>query len=289
MVAALIGTERGLHHLDGHVEMADAAVAHMAGSWVVADGNLHVREAEGWTGVDLPTTDRITCVAATVDGALAGTAGAHLLDVAKGRAAPVTSFEDAPTSEAWHTPWGGPADVRSIAVAADSSTYVNVHVGGILRHDLDGWHPTIDLLTDVHQVVTVNGCILAALGDGGLAISADRGESWRRRTDGLHATYCRAVAVAGDTVMLSASKGPSGQQAALYRAPLDNDAPFERCIDGLPEWFDGNIDTHTLVALGDEVFAGTRGGTVYHSPNAGHTWEQVADGLPPIRCLEVAE
>lgn len=289
MTRVVIGTERGLHRLDGHVEMADAVVAHVAAGWAVADGRLRVQAVGGWTDVDMPDTDRVTCVAATAAGALAGTAGAHLVDVADGHVVPVTSFDAAPTRSGWHTPWGGPPDVRSIAVAGDATTYVNVHVGGILRHDDDGWHPTIDLHTDVHQVVTVDGRVLAALGAGGLAVSDDRGATWHRRTDGLHATYCRAVAVADDTIVLSASDGPSGHRAALYRSPLDHEAPFERCVDGLPEWFDSNIDTHTLMAIGAEVFAGTHLGTVYRSPDAGHTWEPVVDGLPPIRCIDVSE
>lgn len=161
--------------------------------------------------------------------------------------------------------------------------------GGILRRDDDGWHPTIDLHTDVHQVITADGLVLAALGAGGLAVSTDRGVTWQRRTDGLHATYCRAVAVADDTVIVSASEGPAGHRAALYRTPLDHDAPLERCSAGLPDWFDSNIDTHTLAAVGRHVFAGTRRGIVFHSDDAGRTWQRLRDGLPPIRCIHVSE
>ena len=281
-----IGTERGLHHLDGHVELPGAVVGHVTAGWAVADGRL--RSGSGWAEVEMPDTVQVTCVAATADGALAGTAGAHLLEVVGGNAAPVASFDDAATRPTWHTPWGGPPDVRSIAVAADGTVYVNVHVGGILRRDDDGWYPTIDLHTDVHQVITVDGLVLAALGVGGLAVSTDRGATWDRRTDGLHATYCRAVAVADDTVIVSASEGPAGHGAALYRTPLDRDAPFVRCSDGLPDWFEDNIDTHTLAAVGRHVFAGTRHGIVYQSEDAGQTWEELQDSLPPIRCIDVS-
>lgn len=88
------------------------------------------RSRTGWTEVELPAAIRVTCIVSTADGALAGTAGAHLLTIADGQATRVTSFDDAPTRSAWHTPWGGPPDVRSMAVAADGTVYVNVHVGG---------------------------------------------------------------------------------------------------------------------------------------------------------------
>lgn len=282
-----IGTDRGLHHLDGTIELGEARVDHIADGWTVADGRLHRRTADGWDRIEASPLGNFTCVAATGSGALAGVAGAHLVEVAAGSTETVADFEDAPTRTSWHTPWGGPPDVRSIAVAPDGAVYVNVHVGGIIRRDGDGWHATIDLHTDVHQVVAAGDLVLAALGDGGLAVSDDRGMTWHRRTDGLHATYCRAVTVAGDTVLLSASDGPHGGRAALYRAPLDGEAPFERCVNNLPEWFDGNIDTHTLAARGTEVVFGTREGAVYHSPDAGHTWERLLDRLPPIRCIDL--
>lgn len=287
MTTVVIGTDRGLHHLDGTIELAESRVDHVTEGWAVADGALYATTADGWAEIDMPDRSHATCVAATASGALAGLTGAHLLEVAAGNSGLVASFDDAPTRPLWHTPWGGPPDVRSIAIAPDGAAYVNVHVGGILRGNDNGWHATIDLHTDVHQVIAIDGLILAALGAGGLGVSGDRGITWRRRIDGLDATYCRAVAVAGDSVLLTASNGPHGNRAALYRAPLDGDEPFERCVDGLPEWFDDNIDTHTLTALGNEVVFGTHHGTVYRSTDAGRTWDQLLDGLPPIRCIDL--
>ena len=43
------------------------------------------------------------------------------------------------------------------------------------------------------------------------------------------------------------SNGPRGGRAALYRT-RGPDPRLERCTDGLPEWFDGNIDSGWLVA-----------------------------------------
>jgi hypothetical protein len=97
------------------------------------------------------------------------------------------------------------------------------------------------------------------------------------------------VALAGDTVLLTASTGPRGRsQAAVYRRPLDGEAPFERCRGGLPEWFHGNIDSGWLEAREDAAFAAPDG-TVWSSSDAGATWEQVAEKLPEPRCLALAE
>jgi photosystem II stability/assembly factor-like uncharacterized protein len=62
-------------------------------------------------------------------------------------------------------------------------------------------------------------------------------------------------------------------------------APFERCRDGLPDWFSANINTFCLGADGDLVVIGDHDGSVYASVDAGITWETVATGLPAIRCI----
>src|SRR5207249_79401 len=145
----------------------------------------------------------------------------------------------------------------------DGSLYANVHVGGIVRSTDGGaaWEPTIDIHADVHQVLTdfESGLVLAACARG-LALSADGGASWRYETEGLPATYSRAVAVAGDTVVVSASTGPRGHRSALYRRALAEPAPFEKCTVGLPEWFDANIDTSCVVGSGTFIAFGSADG-----------------------------
>ena len=121
----------------------------------------------------------------------------------------------------------------------------------------------------------------------GFGISRDGGDSWEFLTDGMHAHYARAVAVAGDTVLVSASTGHRGRRAALYRKPLDGAGRFERCHDRLP-WFDDNIDTACLQADGPLVVFGTEDGRLFRSHDGGARWELVSKGMPAIRCVSLA-
>jgi hypothetical protein len=126
--------------------------------------------------------------------------------------------------------------------------------------------------------------VLAA-GAVGLAVSVDGGSSWRIEREGLHATYARAVAVAGERVLVSVSNGPRGGRGAVYRGGLEPGATFERCTEGLPEWFDGNIDSGWLDARGSEVAFGTGDGEVFVSQDAGERWTRAATDLPSIRAV----
>jgi hypothetical protein len=307
----LVGTVDGLHLFDdgspGGTELAGRRVTALAPSdddgaaWVaVLDGRTVVagKPGAGWEETATVSAPDVHCVAGVAGGALVGTAEAHLLRVQGDESGPrvsmVAAFDDVAGRESWYTPWGGPADTRSLAVAGDGTVYVNVHVGGIVRSTGgdSSWEPTIDIDTDVHQVVTVPGSpTVLAPSAYGLAVSDDGGDTWRVDTDGLHATYSRAVAVAGDDVLVSASTGPGGERAAVYRYRRERPGGagrFERCRDGLPEWLAGNVDTHTLAATPDLAAFGTADGTVFGSTDAGRTWDVLASDLPRITCVAIA-
>ncbi len=117
----------------------------------------------------------------------------------------------------------------------------------------------------------------------GFCRSDDSGITWRVMAEGLHATYCRAVAIAGDAVIVSASEGPRGRQSALYRRGLESTGPFERVTD----WIEGNVDTHALDAMGDQVVYGTRAGVVWRSDDAGTTWAVLRDDLAPVTSVSL--
>lgn len=198
------------------------------------------------------------------------------------------AFMSAPGRDGWYTPWGGPPDVRSLALGSDGTVYLNVHVGGILRQTAGStvWDPCLDVDLDVHEVAahpTEPGLVAAATAYG-LFMSGDGGDHWDQHTEGLHASYCRAVILTGDRVFVSASTGPGGRRAALYRM-LRGDGALTRCETGLPEWFSTNLNTRRIAVAGNVVYAGDTAGTVYGSDDGGVAWSALAEGLPRIRCV----
>ncbi len=290
MASILVATDRGLRDAAGDAPPAleDRKVTYLApgpsGVLAIVDG-LEIWAADGgWHQVAISDRLELTCLAFT-DRWLVGTSEAHLLHLTDGGdLVPIQSFDDVAGRDDWFTPWGGPPDTRSMS-EWDDDVYVNVHVGGIVRTDDGGdtWTPTIDIEADVHQVTTAEGLVLAAAA-GGLAVSTDRGSTWNHPTEGLEHRYARAVTVIGNTVLVSTSRGPRGGDAAVYRAGLD-DGAFERCTAGLPGSFGGNIDSHCLDAPpdGPAVCFGTADGRVFRSSDEGATWQQLADGLAPVR------
>ena len=296
----LVATDEGLHVVRGEgATRADdlagrgvgALVAGGGNWWAIVEGRELWRSADGlrWASAATLPKRKATCLAATPTGLLVGTARAHLLRLEGERLAPVSSFDGAEGRPAWYTPWGAPADVRSISVGARGVVYVNVHVGGVLRSTRaeDAWRPMLDIEHDVHQVQAFPrhlGLVLVAAA-AGFGVSADGGDTWRWENEGLHAHYCRAVTLAGDTVLLSASTGYQGRRATVYRRRLEGGARFERCRAGLPEWLADNVDTGCLVARGRMAVIGTEDGCVFLSRDAGLRWNAIAKGLAPVRAV----
>ena len=295
MPSIFVSTQDGLHTLDDKgdrmtVNLAGRDVTTIASEreelWAIIDHTevWHASDIDKWAYVGGLDHHRGTCIAATAEDVFVGSSDARLFRVATQGLEPVGSFDRAEGRSDWYTPWGGPPDTRSIA-EWDDVVYVNVHVGGILRTEDRGetWTPTIDIDADIHQVTTAEGLVLAACARG-LAVSADRGGTWTIRSDGLDAPYSRAIAVCGDALLLSASKGPGGERGAVYRGDLSGGA-LERCRTGLPEWFDDNIDSYCLDAPpeGSVVAFGTSDGRVFASEDVGASWAEVASGLPPVQ------
>ena len=292
----LVGTADGLHELgdsrrdllDGH-EVTSLA-RREPGWWAIIDqAEVWRSDSEGqW--VLLASLDglRANCILPTAKEVYVGTSEARLFVLHDDKLRPVESFDGAPGRESWYTPWGGPPDVRSMAADPSGNFYVNIHVGGVARSRVgDGsWEPTIELDADVHQVLFDPGSgLLLAASARGLADSGDEGASWVFDTEGLHGGYLRAVAVAGGSVLVSASTGPFTERAALYRKPLDGGETFGRCQNGLPEWFSDNIDTYCLAASGAAVAFGTSQGEAYLSSDEGESWKVLAEDLPAVRCV----
>ena len=299
MPRILVATAEGLHELGdgavpGRVHHAGRAVTTVVEwekqLWAIVDGSeiWHASEVDGWTHLGDLEHYQGTCLAFMEDDVVVGSSEARLFRVVGDGLQPVAAFDRAEGRTTWYTPWGGPPDTRSMSEWGEA-VYVNVHVGGILRTEDRGetWTPTIDIDADVHQVTTAEGLVLAASA-GGLAMTTDRGGAWTFRTDGLEDPYSRAVTVCGDAVLVSASRGPRGGHAAVYRGALAGGG-LERCRTGLPEWLDDNIDTYCLDAHPDRSFVafGTSDGRVFASEDAGGSWAEFASGLPSVRRILV--
>jgi hypothetical protein len=297
-----VGTEDGLFTLDDTPglrdrEVAGHSVTALNEGWAIFDGETVVyRTSGGWRQtLTVRASERSLGVHGALvswfDEAIVGWGGSLTRVFKKKRFEPIEGFEAVPGRDQWHAVGSRQPYVRSLTATADSVLLANVHVGGIPRSTDGGatWQPTIDVDADVHQVRAhpERPELVLAAAAVGLCRSDDGGETWTVLTDGLHATYCRAVATAGDMMFVSASTGPFSEEAAVYRRPIEGDAPMERCTDGLPEWQTSNVDTACLATDGTRVAFGGADGTVYASEDAGRTWRVLADGLPAVTAVVI--
>lgn len=306
----LAGTSQGLYVLDTEprIELEGHSITALASNpkrraegfkgaelWAIVDYQTVWHRSTGgkWLAVSSSNQHRLNCLLPIDQTILVGTSEAHLMQIRNGALESLDSFDQAEGRDAWYTPWGGAPDVRSLAMNSFGDLYVNVHVGGILKSSANqqSWHPTLDFHADVHEVKTISdrpNLVLAATAQG-FAWSEDRGESWQFDRANLHATYARAIAVCSDnseaTILMSVSLGPRGEKAGLYRRSLNQPGTFEKCHQGLPEWFSGNIDTSCIATWENWVVFGTSTGQLFRSQDAGLTWELIASDLAPINCL----
>jgi hypothetical protein len=278
----LVGTRDGMFDLDGKQTLAGRRIDVIAGRWVLTDGSQIHRDDELVASFDDARLNWVLPLGETV---LLGAAAAGLyeLTVATGGIARNQAFDQTPGRERWYTPWGGPPDVRSMDRGTEGRIYVNVHVGGVIVSDGGNWRDTMDIDADVHQVIAhpERDDVALVAAARGLAITKDGAASWQFFTEGLHATYCRAVAVSGDTVFVSASRSNRGERAAVYRTDLDGSG-LKRLTVGLPEWFSTNVDTGCLAASGDTVVIGDADGTLYVSEDRGDSFTIAEKDLPGI-------
>jgi photosystem II stability/assembly factor-like uncharacterized protein len=284
----------GVHH-----ELAGQRVEGLASDGrggalaIVGQGSLRQRSRSGtWSTLAEGELELACCVA--VGAAIyVGTEDARVFRVGVARDfAHVPTFDTVAGRDQWYAGAalidgrliGPPLGVRSMAATCDLSTLlVNVHVGGIPRSADGGatWQPTIDIATDVHQVCAhpSRPNIVAAAAAVGLCISRDGGLTWAIDDKGLHASYCSAVAFAGDDVLVAASAGHFVPEGALYRRSLDGIEPLRQIGGGLPRWLGGIADTRNVAARGPSLAVADHAGNLYLSQDAGSTWSHVAGEL----------
>ena len=285
-----------LHHeLAGQPVRGLASDGH-GGTLATTGGNtLRRRGADGaWTKIASKDVDLACCVA-VAEAIYVGTDDARVLRVSpEGQLEPLPGFDVIAGREQWYAGSadvdgkvvGPPLGIRSITATADSSVLLaSVHVGGIARSTDGGrtWHPTIDIDSDIHEVRAHPDCpdVIMAAAAIGLCSSRDGGATWAVEHDGLHASYCSAVAFAGDDVLVAAAEDHFTAQGAIYRRPVNRPGPLAAVGGGLPAWIEGIADTSCIAALASTVAVADRGGHLYVSADTGRTWSSEAEGLPP--------
>jgi hypothetical protein len=265
------------------------------GALAIVNGrSLHRRAPDGVWSTMATTEMDLACCVAVGDVIYVGTNDARVLRVdADGGFEQLRGFDAVPGRETWYAGSavvnglrvGPPLGIRSITATADGAVLLaNVHVGGVPRSTDGGmtWQPTIDVDSDVHEVrahPNRPGVVMAAAAIG-LCTSRDGGVTWDVEQEGLHASYCSAVAFAGDEVLVSASADHFADQGAIYRRRVDGHGPLVAIAGGLPAWTDGIVDTRCIAVGGSAVALTDRKGNLYVSADTGRSWSRRASGLP---------
>ena len=292
----LIGTSEGLQDLDSGEQLADGmAVTALAPvgpdrSYALLDRRLVVRLDKGAGDTmavgELPEPDGQSLAVLPDSTVVVGRTGARLTTIGPdGEVRDVEAFEEVPGRDDWENPANPTPDTRTMAVGP-KRWWVNVHVGGVWWSEDSGetWHGAVEPAADVHEVRAGDDGRVAVAAAVGFGWSED-GESWSWTTNGLQHHYLRAVAFDGDTTFVSASDGPFTSKGAVYRAR--DGSSFVRCDAGLPDRFDGNVDSGHLDAAGGRVAVGF-GDHVYVSEDKGETWRLAAVLPEPITAVRFA-
>jgi hypothetical protein len=291
----------------GH-ELGDRPVRALAsdghgGALAIVDGRSLLRRAPDgvWSTIATAELDLACCV--TVDDTIyVGTDDARVLRVsAVGEIEQLQGFDDVAGRDQWFAGGalidgkfiGPPLGIRSITTNSDGTVLLaNVHVGGIPRSVDRGttWQPTIAIESDVHEVRAHprRPNIMAAAAAIGLCTSSNGGASWEIEQRGLHASYCSAVAFAGDDILVSAAVDPFAPQGAVYRRSVDEHCPLVPVTGGLPKWLDGKVDTGCIATQGSAVALADRSGNLYVSADSGRTWSREVSRFPTPSSILIA-
>jgi hypothetical protein len=265
------------------------------GALAIVNGHsLQRRDPDGvWTAI-AATELELSCCVAVGNVIYVGTDDARVLRVgANGSLEPLRGFDAVAGRDTWFAGsavvngqrMGPPLGIRSITATADGAVLLaNVHVGGIPRSTDGGatWQPTIDVDSDVHEVRAHphRPDVVMAASAIGLCSSRDGGATWEVEQDGLHASYCSAVAFAGDDILVSASVDHFAAQGAIYRRRVDGHDSLVAVDGGLPAWTNGIVDTGGIAARGTDVAVADAKGNLYVSTDTGRSWSRRATGLP---------
>ena len=245
--------------------------------------------AEGTWNHEVSADVTLNCVCWTDNRLLVGTERARLAWVDDGDLNFIESFDDVPERNLWKTPWGGPPDVRSLAVSTDETIYADIHVGWIVRSKDGGetWkNLRDDLNVDVHEVGThpSRPAVVFAATAGGFYISDGYGDTFAHQSNGMPYHYQRACACFSerDVYLVSTSRGPHRQTEALLYRTEDAGASWT-LVNGLPENITANIDTFQIIIVeGAHALVVVENSDLYETDDWGVNWKKVAHDYPRL-------
>ncbi|MFW9853686.1 MAG: WD40/YVTN/BNR-like repeat-containing protein [Candidatus Thorarchaeota archaeon] len=217
---------------------------------------------------------------------LVGTAGARLAWIKDGKLDFISGFDNIKERRTWNTPWGGPPDIRSIAISGNSNIYANIHVGWIGRSFDSGktWKNIQNgLEKDVHQVAThpTREEVVFAATAWGFHVSFDYGESFVRKWKDMPLNYQRATICFpnDDIYVVSVARGSYGRNAQLYWTDTSGDTWQQ--ASGLPIDIEKNIDTYQLGRIGSKRgLVVIENNQLYGTEDQGKSWKKITI-IPP--------
>jgi hypothetical protein len=262
---------------------------------IVSGHSLRRRSPNGEWATVATSELELSCCMVVRDTIYVGTEDARMLRLSPGGGVldPIAGFDRVAGRDAWFAGSaivngqrvGPPLGIRSVAANSNGSVlFANVHVGGIPRSTDGGrtWQPTIDINADVHEVCAhpTNPQIVSAASAIGLCMSRDAGATWAIERDGLHASYCSAVAFSGDDILVAASTDHFAAQGRIYRRPIRPDGDTVAVEAGLPTWLHGIADTGCIATNGSAIAVVDGAGTLYLSTESGLAWSRSSSELP---------
>ena len=203
------------------------------------------------------------------------------------------SFQDVPESTNWgfHAPTRD-SHVRDLVVSSVDSEvlFAGIEVGGVVRSTDGGqsWRQLPGLDDDIHclHLGTDRQQRVYAATASAPYRSSNGGDHWEKINDGLARRYTLHIAAApddSDLVLVTVSENARRKSPQFYRS-TDGGNTWRK-VEGLGE---GEEAEDMVVAFewdpsspGD-VYAGTDGGKLYHSPDRGETWRQLSVTLPSV-------
>jgi len=278
------------------------------GLFATNDGGESWREA--WQGV---ADRRVMAVSASrshrVDGVSAVYAGTEPSNLYRSEDGGKTwqllpELRRLPSEPRWSfppRPWTHHVSTIALHTSDPDSVVVGIELGGVMR-SLDGGSTWIDhnpqAHSDAHQLLThplAPERVYEVAGQG-IAVSVDRGESWRRMDSRLDRRYAWATAVD--------SADPDLWYASVSRSPMaahgnrDGQSRLLRSRgngwSAIDHWGDDAAlrrMPYALAALPGQpgrLLVGLRGGSLLLADDAGETWSLLEPALSDVIALAVA-